>query len=184
MPTPLVAAASAVVVALGGVGVGSMMLDSGGTSSAASSTVPSLAADPTGRPAHARFVYTPPGQRSARCPQRGPIQGQAPDAGAAPGEGAPYVARGQPQPPLGRVPAPAPSVQATTWQLYLSGGDLLQPDPGCRADASERRAGARRSLFTGVGRPLASPCDRFRSPCTGRSRAPARRRQAEPCRSR
>jgi hypothetical protein len=129
MPTPLVAAASAVVVALGGVGVGSMMLHSGGTSPAAASKVPLLAPDPTGRPAHPQFVYTPPGaQRS--LPATGPVQGQAPDAGAEPGEGAPYVAHGQPQPALGRVPPAAPSVQATTWKVYLSGGDLLQPDPG------------------------------------------------------
>jgi hypothetical protein len=136
MPTPLVAAASAVVVALGGVGVGSVMMDKGGTSSAAASKVPLLAADPTGRPAHSRFVYTPPGAQHS-LPATGPIQGQAPGAGAAPGDGAPYVAHGQPREALGRVPPPAPTVQASTWKVYLSGGDLLQPDPGIAVQTNQ-----------------------------------------------
>jgi hypothetical protein len=128
MPT-LLAAASAAVVALGGVGVGSMMLNSGGTSPNAASKVPSLAPDPTGRPAHTRFVYTPP-QAQKSLPANGPIQGQAPAGGAAPGGGSPYVPHGQPGAPLGRAPQPEASSAATTWKVYLSGGDLLQPDPG------------------------------------------------------
>ncbi len=129
MPTPLVAAASAVVVALGGVGVGSMLLHGGGTSSAAASKVPALAADPTGRPAHSRFVYSPP-QPQSSLPGLAPVQGQAPDAGPGPAEGPSYIPRGQPKAALGQLPAARSSPQATTWTLYLSGGDLLQPDPG------------------------------------------------------
>jgi hypothetical protein len=129
MPTPLVAIASAAVVALGGVGVGSMMLHSGGTSAATASKVPSLAADSTGRPAHSRYVYSPPpGQGS--LPGLGLVQGQTPDAGSGPGEGPAYLPHGQPKPALGQLPAARSSSQATTWTLYLSGGDLLQPDRG------------------------------------------------------
>jgi hypothetical protein len=129
MPTPLIAAASAAVVALGGVGVGSMMLHSGGTSSAVASKVPSLAADPTGRPAHSRYVYSPP-QTQGALPGLGAVQGQTPDAGSGPSKGPAYVPRGQPKTALGQLPATRSSPQATTWTLYLSGGDLLQPDAG------------------------------------------------------
>jgi hypothetical protein len=129
MPTPLVAAASAAIVALGGVGVGSMMLHSGGTSSAAASKVPALAADPTGRPEHSRYVYSPP-RAQGSLPGLAPLQGQAPDVGSGPGQGPAYVPHGQPKAPLGKLPAARGSPQATTWTLYLSGGDLLQPDPG------------------------------------------------------
>jgi hypothetical protein len=160
MPTPLVAAASAVVVALGGVGVGSMMLHSGGTSPDVASKVPSLAADPTGRPAHTRFVYTPPAAQKS-LPANGPIQGQAPAAGAAPGSGSAYVPHGQPAAPLGRVPAPKASAAATTWTVYLSGGDLLQPDPGVAVQTHQS-----------VGPALAGPC----SPgLAGRWQSPAPR---------
>ena len=129
MPTPLVAVASAAVVALGGVGVGSMMLHSGGTSPAAASKVPALAADPTGRPAHSRYVYDPP-RAQGSLPGLGAVQGQAPDAGSGPAPGPGYVPHGQPKAALGRLPAARSSPQATTWTLYLSSGDLLQPDPG------------------------------------------------------
>jgi hypothetical protein len=129
MPTPLITVASAAVVALGGVGVGSLMLHSGGTSPGAASRVPTLAADPTGRPSHSRYVYSGP-QAQRSLPAGGPVQGQAPAAGTAPGKGAPYTPHGQPLPPMGGAPAPTPTVQATTWKLYLSGGDLLQPDSG------------------------------------------------------
>jgi hypothetical protein len=136
MPTPLVAIASAAVVALGGVGVGSMMLDSGGTSPAAASKVPPLAADPTGRPAHSRYVYSPP-QTQGSLPGLGAVQGQAPDAGSGPGKGPAYVPRGQPKTALGQLPAARGGPQATTWTLYLSGGDLLQPDPGVAVETHQ-----------------------------------------------
>ena len=157
MPTPLVAAASAAVVALGGVGVGSMMLHSGGTSSAAASRVPSLAADPTGRPAHSHFVYSPP-RTQASLPGLGPLQGRAPAAGPGPGEGSAYVPHGQPKPSLGPLPAARRSPQATDWTLYLSGGDLLQPDRGVAVETHQS-----------VGPSLGGPCapglsNRWQSP--------------------
>jgi hypothetical protein len=159
MPTPLIAAASAAVVALGGVGVGSMMLHSGGTSSAAASKVPALAADPTGRPAHQRFVYSPP-QPQGSLPGLAPVQGQAPDAGAGPGQGPAYVPHGQPKTSLGQLPAARSSPQATTWTLYLSGGDLLQPDPGVAVETHQS-----------VGPSLGGACapglsNRWQSPAT------------------
>ncbi len=160
MPTPLVAVASAAVVALGGVGVGSMMLHSGGSSPAAASKVPLLAPDPTGRPAHSHFVYTPPpAQRS--LPATGPIQGQAPVAGPAPGGGSAYVPHGQPAAPLGHLPPAQPAPQATTWKVYLSSGDLLQPDPGVAVQTHQS-----------VGPALGGPCapgleGRWQSPAPG-----------------
>ncbi len=160
MPTPLVAIASAAVVALGGVGVGSLMLNSGGASSAAASKVPSLAADPTGRPAHSRFVYTPP-QSQHSLPGTGPVGGQAPDVGAGPGSGSPYVPHGQPGPPLGRVPPGGSSPQATTWTVYLSGGDLLQPDRGVAVETHQ-------SVGPAVGGACGSGLEgRWQSPAPG-----------------
>jgi hypothetical protein len=157
MPTPLVGIASAAVVALGGVGVGSMMLHSGGTSPNAASKVPLLAPDPTGRPAHSRFVYTPP-QAQTSLPANGPIQGQAPAAGAAPGGGPAYVPHGQPAAPLGHVPAPHASREATSWTVYLSGGDLLQPDPGVAVQTHQ-------SVGPALGGPCSpGPAGRWQSP--------------------
>jgi hypothetical protein len=160
MPTPLVTLASAAVVGLGGVGVGSLMLHSGGTSAATASRVPSFGADPTGRPSHSRYVYAPPPAQNS-LPARGPVQGVAPKAGAAPGKGAPYDPHGQPLPAMGGVPAPAPSRQATSWKLYLSGGDLLQPDPGV-AVHTDQSVGP--SLGDGCSSGLAG---RWQSPAPG-----------------
>jgi hypothetical protein len=161
MPTPLVAVASAAVVALGGFGVGSMMVNSGGASHAAPSRVPPLAADSTGRPAHSRYVYAPP-RAQQTLPGLGSIPGQAPSGGAPPGGGPAYVPKGAPKAPLGPVPAARNGPQATTWTLYLSGGDLLQPDPGVAVQTHQS-----------VGPALGGPCSpglagRWESPAPGR----------------
>ena len=167
MPTPLVAVASAAVVALGGVGVGSMMLHSGGTSPARRSKVPSLAADPTGRPAHSRFVYTPAAGTDLAARQRA-------DPGAGPRrrrgtrQGAPL----RPARPAGgaartRSRRPAPASQATTLDGLPVGWRSAPARPGRRgADASERRTGARRCLLPGLAGPLAIARARARCPCT------------------
>jgi hypothetical protein len=160
MPTPLVSIASAAVVALGGVGVGSMMLHSGGTSPSTASKVPSLAPDPTGRPAHSRFVYSGP-QAQHSLPATGPIEGQAPGGAAPPGGGPAYVPHGQPAPALGHVPVSPGAPRATTWKVYLSGGDLLQPDPGVAVQTHQ-------SVGPALGGPCApGPQGRWQSPAPG-----------------
>jgi hypothetical protein len=128
VPTPITAIVTAAVLAAGGVGVGNAILGSGGTSKAGAAKVPALAADPTGRPSHDRFTYRAPSSQTG-LPALGGAQDQAP-AGGAPTAGPGYTPKGQPQAPLGRVPTAAATVAATTWPLYLSGGDLLQPDKG------------------------------------------------------
>jgi hypothetical protein len=128
VPTPITAIVTAAVLAAGGVGVGNALLGSGGTSKAAASRVPALAADPTGRPAHDRFTYPGP-KTQAALPSLNAAQGQAPTGGA-PGAASGYTPKGQPRAPLSSVPTSAATVPATTWPLYLSGGDLLQPDRG------------------------------------------------------
>src|SRR5690349_12213531 len=127
MPTPIVTITTAVVVAAGGYGIGSAMLGSGGSSNAAASKVPALSADPTGRPDHSRFTYQAPTNAQQAVPGLPPVEGQAPTGGT-PGAGGPaYVPHGQVLPDLGRVPTPQASAIPTTWKLYLSGSDLLQP---------------------------------------------------------
>ena len=129
MPTSLVAIVGAAVLAAGGVGVGSVVSSSGGTSKAPATTVPALAADPTAPPPHRGFEYRPSAGTQYTVPGSGGIQGQAPQGGA-PTEGPAYVPKGLPRAPLGRAPAAAATPQATTWTLYLSGSDQLQPDGG------------------------------------------------------
>jgi hypothetical protein len=139
VPTPLVAIVSAAVLAAGGVGVGSELVGSGGTSQAPAAKVPALSADPTRPPAHRGFQYQPSSPAQASVPGLGQPQGQDPNGGA-PAAGPAYVPKGQPSAPLGPVPAATPTKQGTTWQLYLSGGDLLQPDGGT-ADATNQSIG-------------------------------------------
>jgi hypothetical protein len=128
VPTPLVAIVSAAVLAAGGVGLGGAIVGSGGTSQAPSARVGPLAADPTAPPPHRGFVYQAPQQPQTETPGLGRPAGQAP-GGSAPATGkSGYVAKGEPKAPLGRLPAAQPSRTATTWPLYLSGSDLLQPD--------------------------------------------------------
>jgi hypothetical protein len=149
VPTPLVAIVSAAVLAAGGVGVGSALVGSGGTSQAAAAKVPALSADPTRPPPHRGFSYEPPVPAQARIPGRGEPEGQTPNGGA-PGAGPSYVPKGQPSAPLGPVPAaPAPK-QITSWPLYLSGSDLLQPDVGT-AVATDQSIGPNLGGACGTG---------------------------------
>jgi len=130
VPTPLTALAGAAIVAAGGFGIGSAVVGSGGTSKVPPTRAPALAADPTGRPDHSRYTYRPPGNVQSAVPGLAPVQGQAPTAGQPPGPGPAYVPHGQPRNPLGALPAPATPRLPGAWPLYLSGGDLLQPDRG------------------------------------------------------
>ena len=139
MPTPLALLAGAAILAAGGYGVGSTVVDSGGTSSAPAVRAPALAADPTGRPAHAQFAYRPPAAQ-AGVPQLPALQGQAPNGGGGPAAGPSYVPKGNPLGPLGRLAVPGAAPTPNTWTLYLSGGDLLQPDPGA-ADGTDQSIG-------------------------------------------
>ncbi len=129
MPTPLTMLTGVALLAAGGYGIGSTVMGSGGTSTAPAVRAPALAADPTGRPAHSHFSYQPPAAQPG-VPQLPPMQGQAPTGGGGPAAGPSYVPKGQPLSPLGRLPAPAKAPTANVWTVYLSGGDLLQPDPG------------------------------------------------------
>jgi hypothetical protein len=149
VPTPLVAIVSAAVLAAGGVGVGSALVGSGGTSQAAAAKVPALSADPTRPPPHRGFSYRPPAPAQSRVPGLGQPQGQAPNGGA-PGGGGSYVPKGQPSAPLGPVPAASATKQLTSWPLYLSGSDLLQPDGGT-AVATDQSIGPNLGGACGTG---------------------------------
>jgi hypothetical protein len=129
VPTTLVAIVGAAVLAAGGVGVGSVVSGSGGSSQAPAATAPALAADPTAPPPHRGFKYRAPAGTQLAVPGLGSVSGQLP-GGSAPREGPSYVPRGRPSAPLGRLPAAIVTPPATTWPLYLSGGDQLQPDSG------------------------------------------------------
>jgi hypothetical protein len=158
VPTTLVAIVGAAVLAAGGVGVGSVVTDSGGTSKAPATTVPALAADPTAPPPHRGFAYQVPTGTQRTVPDPGRIQGQTPNGGA-PAAGPGYVPRGRPSAPLGRLPSATMSPQATTWPLYLSGGDQLQPDAG-NANGTDQS----------IGPSLGGPCG---SGLAGRWTAPS-----------
>jgi hypothetical protein len=149
VPTPLVAIVSAAVLAAGGVGVGSALVGSGGTSKAAAAKAPALAADPTRPPPHRGFRFRPQAAAQSAVPGLGQPQGQTPNGGA-PTEGPAYVPKGQPSAPMGHVPAPAATSQATTWPLYLSGGDLLQPDAGT-ANRTDQTIGPQLGGACGTG---------------------------------
>lgn len=136
MPTPLVAIASALVLAAGGVGLSSAIVGSGGASQAPAATVPALAADPTAPAPHTGFSYRPPAGTQTAVPGLGQAQGQAPTGGA-PAQGPGYVPRGQPSAPFGRLPAAKSTKTPTTWPLYLSGADQLQPDPGAATGTNQ-----------------------------------------------
>ncbi len=140
MPTPLTAIAGAAILAAGGFGIGSTVLGEGGASQAPAANTPLLAADPTGRPDHSRYIYNAPGTVQSVVPNLPPVGGQAPVGGGVPSGGEGYVPHGQPRAPLGRLPAAASAPVATNWQLYLSGGDLLQPDRGT-ADGTDQSVG-------------------------------------------
>ncbi len=147
MPTPLVGIASAAVVALGGVGVGSMMLHSGGTSHDAASKVPLLAPDPTGRPAHSRFVYTPPQAQTVASGATGRSRARLPTPAPRRGEGSAYVPHGQPAAPLGRAPAaPGERSEANAGRSTCPAAICSSPTRGSRCrriKASGRRSAAR-----------------------------------------
>jgi hypothetical protein len=137
VPTPLTAIAGAAILAAGGFGIGSAVVGSGGTSKAPAARTPALAADPTGRPAHSRYVYNAPGTVQSAVPNLPPVGGQAPAGGPVPNGGAGYVPHGQIEAPLGALPKPVASPVASTWPLYLSGGDLLQPDKGAAVGTNQ-----------------------------------------------
>ena len=137
MPTPLTAIAGAAILAAGAFGVGSVVADSEGTSKARAAQTPALAADPTGRPSHSRYVYSAPGTVQSAVPSLPPVGGQAPIGAPVPNGGPGYVPRGRPKGALGPLPVPVPSPVASNWPLYLSGGDLLQPDRGTAAGTDQ-----------------------------------------------
>jgi hypothetical protein len=136
VPTSLVAILGAAVLTASGVGVGSMVSDSGGISKTPATNVPALVADPTAPPPHRGFEYRAPAGTQLTVPGSGSIQGQAPRGGA-PAKGLGYVPKGLPSAPLKRVPAATATPQATTWPLYLSGGDQLQPDRGAASGTDQ-----------------------------------------------
>jgi hypothetical protein len=125
--------AATVVLVAGGVVLVSALLSAGGTSQAAPSRVPAYAPDPTGRPSHARFAYRPPGDTQHMLPPAAPGGGTQPNAGRVVAGGRPYVPNGKPGAPLQPLSRPSAAAAATTWTLYLSGPDLLQPDYGTAA---------------------------------------------------
>jgi hypothetical protein len=149
VPTSLVAIVGAAVFAAGGVGVGSMVSASGGVSKTPAATVPALAADPTAPPPHRGYEYQAPAGTQQAVPGSGSIQGQAPGGGA-PTEGLGYAPKGLPSAPLKRVPAAIATPQATTWPLYLSGGDQLQPDRGA-ANGTDQSIGPAFGGACGLG---------------------------------
>ncbi len=158
MPTPLATFTAAAVVAAGGYGIGSALLGSGGNSHATAARVPPLSADPTGRPDHSRYAYQPPSAQTG-VPALPPAGGQAP-TGTAPNGGAPaYVPHGKVLAPLTPLPSRQPETPASTWKLYLSGGDLLQPDQGTAVQTNQS-----------VGANLGGPCS---SGLAGKWTAPA-----------